>query len=135
MKKRKKLSFYNSISIALTLALFLTLGAHTVKEKSQTDEVEIEIILKAEKISGDPCDEKNLSADGKYPVLVTGHQGGDYCLLCRGRVTEAGFLLCGAKYISANQPLNIYGERSGIEGRVLFADFRASKDKQQKTVS
>ena len=112
------LSRFDKLFFIFLLAALFTVGLHIGGEKSGAETVSFTAEVSYEKLSGDPCDEGGLMVDGRLPVQVTGFDGEYFYITMDGYLTEAGFLLCGAKYLSANQPVFIYGEVSGIEGKI-----------------
>lgn len=109
---------YDVLFFLFILFLLFNLGYHIGKPRQYDQAVTGYATVIAEKEVGDAADEAVLFVDGSLPVTVLSGENGIYFIEMTGKATEAGFLLGGTKYLSENQPIFIYGERSGIEGRI-----------------
>ena len=118
--KKRRLNTFDILSLASVFSLVLTIGFHIAKPKNTANKAELEISVEASKICGNISVGDMLFVDEKYEVLLIGFDGNNLIFSCKGIITDAGFLLCGAKYLSANQPINIYAKNKGVIGVVSY---------------
>lgn len=115
----KKINSYDVLFIFFFLALLFTLGYHSVANNSTPEKETVNITVAIEKLKGFPQSGELCYADNRHQMTVLYVDGNLLHLVCKGNFYEAGFLLEGAKYLSENQPLKLYGEWGGVEGRIL----------------
>ncbi len=115
----KKKNPYDTASLIIVLSMLFTIGFHIGNDEpaSSTEEVYVEISL--ERFKGVPGEREICFVDGKYEAVIIGFSQGTITLLCKGTFEEAGFLMCGAKYIGKNQPMKIHTEHGYFEGRIM----------------
>ena len=116
--RKNKIQPYDLICFFFALCMLFCIGYHVGKPKIDSKTVTFYAIVTASKHVGDAEDEGELFVDGKLPVSVIYSCGDVFIIKMEGEVTAAGFLLEKSKYLSENQPIHIYGERSGIEGKI-----------------
>ena len=110
---------FNIFCFITVLLLLFTVGYQIGRERIPEERISVIVRIGAEKISGEPLPSSSGFVDEKYEVQLMSREDRDVYILCEGSLTEAGFLLSGAKYLSANQPINLYGENFGVEGRII----------------
>ncbi len=114
----KKLFFFDAFYILSFIAVLFVLGFHIGKEKDGYIPIEFTVTIRPEKISGIPDENKTALVDGKYETTVLEFCDEKIVILCKGYYSEAGYMLCGAKYISQNQPIKANQNWGYFDGRI-----------------
>lgn len=114
--KRNK---FDILTTFFLLAMIFTLGFHSAKGRSEIKKETLTANVSLEKIVGKPRVDEICYIDERYPLTATEIKDTVIVFTCSGNVTEAGFLLDGAKYLSENQPVRIFWESGFCEGRIL----------------
>lgn len=114
--KRNKFDILVSVFI---FAMVFTIGCHIGNGKQEIKKETVIANVSLEKIVGSPNEGEVCFVDERYPVTVEEIKGKFIVFQCPGRVTDAGFLLDGAKYLSENQPVRIFFESGFCEGRII----------------
>ncbi len=113
-----KVVFFDKIILFFILAAFFTTGFHIVENKVGEKKYHAEVTVKIEKISGIPS--SDILVDGKYGCTLMSFDENEIIFFCDGFLSEAGFLLSGAKYLSKNQPIKAFSGTCYFEGRIIF---------------
>ena len=110
---------FDKLAFLLLLAILFSLGIHIGKSSNDTRDTSLIITLSLERHWGEPYTDEEIFIDGKYPTRLISYDGEIITVRTEGRLLEPGYLINGAKYLSPNQPLKIYRDIAGFEGRIL----------------
>ena len=105
----KKLCFFDTLCLLALVSLLFTIGLHLGKDKDTDKDEKAMISVEVIKFKAAESTPK-VRIDGKYECEISSFDGETLNLVCRGEYREAGFLACGAKYLSKNQPIEIVGD-------------------------
>ena len=136
--KNESKSFFDTLALITLFAVLFSIGMHigknaaedpiitatitvTIKNASFSKEAE-ELITRENNSSAELAPKLqalgNLLIDGKYECDVIYIDETTLRFTCQGKQRAPGFLICGAKYLSENQPIELKGEGSYIYGRI-----------------
>ena len=121
----KKPVFFDTVCILAIFSMLFSIGFHIGKDKKHNERHTFVISIDSEKISGSPDEISEVKIDGKYPCKFISISNNTMTLSSFGLVLDAGYLLCGAKYISKNQPIVATADWGFFEGRIV--DIKACK--------
>ena len=107
---------FDKLIFIIALALLFSLGIHIGRPRRNTAGGSVLFTVSVTKSWGSPSSAENLGVDGRIRARLLFYDGQTARFAADGDLLEAGFLIGGAKYISPNQPIRIYGETAGIEG-------------------
>lgn len=113
--KRNKFDILVSIFV---FAMVFTIGCHIGNGNKEIKKETVTANVSLEKIIGKPKEGEVCFVDERYPVTAKEINDRVIVFQCSGNLTEAGFLLDGAKYLSENQPVRIFFESGFCEGRI-----------------
>lgn len=113
---KKRMCFFDTVCLLSLFCLLFTIGLHIGKEKERSIPKSVVVSVNVEKFKIKE-NISNVLIDGKYECEVISFDGQTLKFLCSGEYREAGFLACGAKYLSKNQPVEIVGD-SYFFGRI-----------------
>lgn len=98
----------DKLYIAALIILFLTVGMHVGDAKDTVTDTDITITAeRGTAYDFSAIKNKEAHIDGKYPCEVALSESGIITISCRGRYTDSGVVICGAKYVALNQPLTV----------------------------
>ncbi len=109
---------YNLLFITIAVSLLFTIGFNIGKSPKENQTAFAITELKLEKSKGFLEIGETCFIDGKYEATVLFFSKEKLIFKTRGSEEDAGFLMCGAKYISKNQPLKIHSNSGYFEGRI-----------------
>ena len=109
------------LSLFLLCALF-TIVCHLYKTEDAVPAY-AEIRIRSTSVKNSPEYDGELALDSRYKPLVFYKSEGEYIMLAQGKITDAGFLISGEKYLSLNQKVSLRGEYSYLEGRIISVKF------------
>ncbi|MBE6635863.1 MAG: hypothetical protein E7617_06685 [Ruminococcaceae bacterium] len=120
----KRINFFDAFFILYTVILIIT--ALTAAFSPDPSDAEGIIIITAEiEEDTDLSREAEYMIDGRYKTELLSVEEGIITLSARGSLEEAGYLLCGAKYLSICQPIRIVyatGQVDAIVSAICFDD-------------
>ena len=116
---REKQNKFDVLVAFFLLAMLFTVGFHAAKGEDEVKRETLTASIYLEKIVGTPKPQETCYMDERYPLTATEINDTVISFSCSGSITEAGFLLDGAKYLSENQPVRIFFESGFCEGRIL----------------
>ncbi len=113
----KKINFFDGLVLFFIVILILTACVNIFyREDSDTGGW---IIITADTDDWVTLTEdSHCMIDGRYPAELSAYSDGTVTLKVRGSIEEAGYLLCGAKYISLCQPIKFVYNAKEIEGLI-----------------
>ena len=129
----EKPNIFDKLLLFSLLAALFTVGFHLGKGGETSEKIEFEMLILPVKISGEPSGEAVSLIDGKYECRVLEFGRERIVLLCEGFYTDAGYLLSGAKYVSAGQPLRASQEWGYFEG--VISDIRFGSESQNPSLT
>ena len=113
----KDITFFDKFILFFIAAACFAVGLHIGENKADEKEYYARLTVNIEKMSGTPI--ADVLVDGKYDCSLVSFGNGEVVLSCEGFLSEAGFLLSGAKYISKNQPIKAFSGSCYFEGRII----------------
>ena len=114
----KKLRSFDTVCLLALFSLLFSIGFHIGGGEKEHPNGTALVSLALEKTKiGESID--NLRVDGRHECETVSLDNDILTLRCKGKLTDAGFLFSGAKYISKNQPLEILGDGSYFYGRII----------------
>lgn len=114
----RRVVFFDGFCLIAIISLLFTIGFHIGNDEERYEKISFEIVLIPRKISGEPPESRATLIDGKYECTLKEFGEERIVILCEGYYSEAGFLLRGAKYVSANQPIKASQDWGYYDGRI-----------------
>ena len=118
--------------LVLVLAFLFTLGFHLGTPAEPTRRGEVILTVSVIRRWGEPFSEEGLMIDGKYETELLDYEKNSVRLIIAAELYSPGYLVGGAKYLSPNQPVKIYRDGAGFEGRIVKIE---SRDNAYKMVN
>ena len=115
----RRISNTDRLAAVLIFTFLFTLGFHLGKRDVQTVNREFTLTVLPTRSWGEPFSDGELNIDGKYPVALISGDAEEARLLVTAVAHPSGYLIGGAKSLSPNQPVRIYRDGCGFEGRIL----------------
>lgn len=115
----KKINFFDLLCLISFIALTITLGVHLLSPNSGLTNDKIEITVKLNSDchrleKGDVC-----KIDGRFCAEVYRTDAQTVTLTAYGSRENAGYLICGGKYLALCQPIKFDSGKSSFSGRVI----------------
>lgn len=115
--------------LLLVLAFLFTLGFHLGTPAEPSRRGEVILTVSVIRRWGEPFSKEGLMIDGKYETELLDYEKNNARLMIAAELYSPGYLVGGAKYLSPNQPVKVYRDGAGFEGRIIQIESSDNGDK------
>ena len=131
--KKSCINSFDIFCIFVLFSILFAIGTHIGKPRYIASEDRIFISVEIEKSKGDISQCSDILIDGKIKTEDCFFEENILYLEALCKITEAGYFLCGGKYISINQPIKLFWQEGYMEGRI--SDISSYKHNQYLQIS
>ncbi len=111
-------NIYNLLFALVLFSLLFTVGFNIGSPPKTSGDGLISITVSLEKYKGKADIGDSCFIDGVSEAEITSLSPDEISLVCKGSIEAAGFLICGRKYISKNQPIKLHTDYGYFEGKI-----------------